>query len=177
MGKFIFVIGGARSGKSYYAQELAKGIGKNVAFIATCVPQDEEMKKRVAVHKKLRPRSWKTIEEPKNIKSALDSLNNKFGAIIIDCLGLFVSNLLGDETKDTKIKKEVKAIAGALSKSKATAILVSNDVGSGIVPANALARRFRDILGSANQMMASAADEVIFMQSGIPVKIKSKTKK
>jgi len=174
MGKFIFIVGGARSGKSRYAQELAKGIGRNVAFIATCIPQDEEMKRRVAAHRKLRPRYWKTMEEPKNIKSVLAKVKNEFDVIIIDCLGLFVSNLLPDEARDTKIKKEIKAVTGALSKSSATSIVVSNDVGSGIVPANPLARRFRDILGSANQMMADVADEVIFMQSGIPMVIKSK---
>ena len=174
MGKFIFIVGGARSGKSRYAQDLAKGISKKVAFIATCEPLDPEMKRRVALHKKSRPRYWKIIEEPKNVKSSLAKLKNKVDVVIIDCLGLLVSNFLSDNVKERTIEKEINAIANALSKSRLTSIVVSNEVGSGIVPDNPLARDFRDILGLTNQMMAKKADECITMQSGIPVKIKER---
>ena len=171
-GKFTFVMGGARSGKSRYAQELAKKIGKMVAFIATCTPCDEEMKRRITLHKKSRPRNWKTIEEPKDIKSALSKLKNKFNVVIIDCLGILVSNFLADGLKETEIKMEIESIARILSKSKFTPIVVSNEVGGGIVPDNPLARAFRDILGIANQVMARYADTVYVMQAGIAVKIK-----
>ncbi|MCQ9207676.1 MAG: bifunctional adenosylcobinamide kinase/adenosylcobinamide-phosphate guanylyltransferase [Omnitrophica bacterium] len=171
-GKFTFIMGGARSGKSRYAQELAKKIGKKVAFIATCNPGDEEMVKRISLHKKSRPRNWKIIEEPKNIKSALLKLKNKFDVVIIDCLGILVSNFLSNNLKETEIKKEIKSITHILAKSKFAPIVVSNEVGGGIVPDNPLARNFRDILGIANQVMAQYADRVYVMQAGIAMRIK-----
>ena len=167
--KFILIIGGVRSGKSRYAGNLAKRLGKKVAFIATCVPHDEEMKKRVTLHKKKRPRSWKVIEEPKNIKSTLNKLKSKFDIVIIDCLGLLMSNFLHDGVCG---KKEIESIAKTLVGSNFTSIVVSNDVGSSLVATNALARKFQDVLGLANQTMAKQADEVIVMQSGIPVRVK-----
>ena len=172
MKNFIFIVGGARSGKSRYAQDLAKRIGKEVAFIATCVPQDEEMQKRIALHRKSRPPHWKTIEEPKNLKLVLATLKNKFDVIIIDCLGLLISNFLSDGQKEATIEKEIESVARILSKAKFTTIVVSNEVGAGIVPDNPLARKFRDMLGVANQMMAEKATNVFLMQVGIPVKIK-----
>ncbi|MBL7069422.1 MAG: bifunctional adenosylcobinamide kinase/adenosylcobinamide-phosphate guanylyltransferase [Candidatus Omnitrophica bacterium] len=170
--EFIFIVGGARSGKSRYAQALAKRISKKVAFIATCTPQDKEMKKRIALHQKARPRHWKVIEEPREIKSILPGLKEKFDVVIIDCLGLLISNFLSTGLNERAIEKEITLIAGFLSKAKFTSIVVSNEVGGGIVPGNALARRFRDLAGFSNQIMAKRADRVIFMQSGIPMKIK-----
>jgi len=172
MDNFIFIIGGARSGKSRYAQELAKQKGGKIVFFATCVPQDKEMKKRISRHRKIRPRHWKLIEEPKDIKSVLLKLKHRFDVVIIDCLGLLVSNFLSDGWKENRIEKEIKAIAKILSKAKFTAIVVSNEVGGGIVPENALARKFRDLIGLANQIMARKADCVVLMQSGIPMRIK-----
>lgn len=172
MSKIILIIGGARSGKSRYAQELAKRIGKKVCFIATCEPQDEEMVKRVALHKKSRPHHWKTIEESKNIKSILIKSKTKFGAIIIDCLGLLISNFLSAGLKEKQIEREIKLILGIISKAEYATIIVSNEVGSGIVPDNPLARSFRDILGMSNQIMSRYADTVYIMQAGIPVTIK-----
>ncbi|NQU95017.1 MAG: bifunctional adenosylcobinamide kinase/adenosylcobinamide-phosphate guanylyltransferase [Candidatus Omnitrophica bacterium] len=172
MSKFIFIIGGARSGKSRYGQDLAKSMGGKIAFVATCVPGDKEMKKRVALHKSSRPRHWTTIEEPKNLKSVLGALKNKFDVVIIDCLGILVSNLLASGSSEKQIQNEIASVANVLSKSGTSSIVVSNEVGGGIVPDNALARKFRDILGLANQVMADSADDVILMQSGIPVTIK-----
>jgi len=173
MKEFIFIVGGTRSGKSRYAQELAKKTSKKVAFIATCIPQDEEMRKRVAMHRKTRPHYWKVVEEPKNIKSALLELRNNFDVMIIDCLGLLISNFLSAGLTEQAIKKEITSIANFLSKAKFTSIVVSNEVGSGIVPENALARKFRDLTGLANQIMAKRADSVFFMQSGIAMRIKA----
>ncbi len=172
MGKFIFILGGARSGKSSYAQELAKGISKNVVFIATCAPKDKEMKNRIAAHKKSRPRCWKTIENPKNIKSTLINFKTKFDVIIIDCLGLLISKFLLDGLKEKRIEREIESIAQIILKTKYTTIIVSNEAGSGVVPGNRLARSFRDILGISNQIMSRHAETVYIMQAGIPVKIK-----
>lgn len=172
MRKFIFILGGARSGKSRYATKLAKGLSRKVAYIATCTNPDGEMKKRIKLHRDSRPRHWKVVEEGKDISSALSKLRNKYNVIIIDCLGLFVSNLLSQDLTDSEILKALRKLTRCISQSKAVTILVSNEVGGGIVPDNLLARRFRDLLGLANQMMAKGADEVIFMQSGIPLEIK-----
>jgi adenosylcobinamide kinase/adenosylcobinamide-phosphate guanylyltransferase len=172
MKKFIFILGGARSGKSTYAVELAKRISKKVIFIATAAPSDKEMKKRVKLHKRSRPKHWDLIEEEKDVSTVLDKFKNKYKVILIDCLGLFVSNLFMDNLKDKEIEKRVQKLVKIILKTNVTVILVSNEVGSGIVPNNALTRRFRDIVGRANQVMAKYADEVIFMQAGIAIKIK-----
>lgn len=175
MKKFIFILGGARSGKSRYAVELAKKISKEVAYIATCTMSDEEMKKRIKLHGNSRPDHWKIIEEGKDIKYIFAKLKDRYEVLIIDCLGLLVSNLLMEDFKDSQIQKILKELAHVVYKAKFTTILVSNEVGCGVVPDNLLARRFRDIVGFANQMMAERADEVIFMEAGIPIKIKGET--
>jgi adenosylcobinamide kinase/adenosylcobinamide-phosphate guanylyltransferase len=173
MGRFIFIFGGIRSGKSSYAVQLAKKLSKKVAFIATASASDKEMKKRIKLHRSSRPKFWKTIEENENVSEILENAGNKYEVIIIDCMGLLVSNLLLNEVKDTEIIKKINKIAKMILKSKHTVIIVSNDVGSSLVPDNPLGRRFADILGFANQIMAKKADEVIFMQAGIPIKIRA----
>mgnify|MGYP000335991126 CR=1 FL=1 len=182
MKKFIFVLGGARSGKSSYAVELAKKLKKRTVFIATCISPDAEMKKRIKMHKALRPRQWKVIEEGKDINSVLIKLGNKprpcaqrrgkYEIILIDCLGMWLSNLLADGLADKEIEKEISRLIKSISRCKGIVILVSNEVGTGIVPDNLPARRFRDLVGFSNQMVAKEADRVIFMQSGIPMIIK-----
>ena len=172
MKKFIFILGGARSGKSKYAVKLAKKLKGQVAFIATTTSPDGEMRKRIKLHKISRPRHWKLIEEGKDISKVLSTLNNKYRIVLIDCLGLLISNLLANNLEDKEIEVKIAGLIRAVLKTNLTTILVSNEVGSGIVPENALARRFRDLLGLSNQMMAEKADEVILMHSGIPVKIK-----
>ena len=176
MKKFIFILGGARSGKSSYAVELAKRLNKKTVFIATCISFDEEMKERIKMHKTLRPKEWDLIEEGKDISSVLAGFKNKYKVILIDCLGMWLSNLLLDGLKDKEIEKEVFKLINSISKLKGVTIIVSNEVGTGIVPDNPLARKFRDLLGIVNQVMAKNADEVIFMQSGIPVIIKERGK-
>ena len=172
MAKFIFILGGARSGKSRYAVELAKRFKKKTAFIATASSPDKEMRKRIKLHRALRPREWKLIEEGKDISAILSKLEGKYEVILIDCLGLFVSNLFAGNLEDKKIEMRIKRLIKAILKAGFTTILVSNEVGSGIVPQNALARRFRDLVGLANQMLASKADRVVFMQTGIAQTIK-----
>lgn len=170
MGKLIFVTGGARSGKSKQATELAQKIGNKVAFIATCVPLDDEMKDRVKRHKLSRPKAWKTVEVPINVVSALKSLE-KPEVAIIDCITLFVTNLMMENMSDEDILSEVKKLVEVAKKVKFPVIVVSNETGSGIVPSNEMSRRFRDLGGFANQIIAKNADEVYFLVSGIPLKI------
>ncbi|MEE9500074.1 MAG: bifunctional adenosylcobinamide kinase/adenosylcobinamide-phosphate guanylyltransferase [Candidatus Omnitrophota bacterium] len=172
MKKLILVLGGARSGKSSYAVELAKEFKKKVVFIATAASCDEEMAKRIALHRNSRPKQWKLVEEGRDISAILPALKDRYEVVLIDCLGLLVSNLLADDLTDDEIEKRIKKLVEAILKIDVTTIVVSNEVGSGIVPMNALARRFRDLLGLSNQMIAKKADEVIFMRAGIPVRIK-----
>lgn len=173
MGKITFVLGGARSGKSRYAVALAKEAkaGK-VAFIATCLPIDKEMKARVALHKKTRPGRWQTFEAPQSPSSLLEKIGDKFDLILIDCLTLLVSNLLLKGVKETAVEKEIMRIIAQLKRISAESIIVSNETGLGIVPANKLARNFRDTAGRVNQIVASEARCVFFMVSGIPWKVK-----
>jgi len=131
-----------------------------------------EMKERIKMHKSLRPWQWKVIEEGTDIVSVFAKLEGKYEVVLIDCLGLLVSNLLADNLKDKEIQIKIKRLVSAILKVKFTTILVSNEVGCGIVPDNPLARRFRDLLGLANQLIARKADKVIFMQTGIPIIIK-----
>jgi adenosylcobinamide kinase/adenosylcobinamide-phosphate guanylyltransferase len=172
MRKFVFILGGARSGKSSYAANLAKSYGKRIVFIATCIPVDSEMKKRVKLHRKFRPSTWKLIEEDIDIDDALRKVKSKCDAILIDCIGLFVSNLMAVEPNDEKIEKKVWQVIKQIKKRSSDVIVVSNEVGMGIVPDNPLARRFRDLLGKANQILTQNADTVIMMHAGIATIIK-----
>ena len=171
MGKITLILGGARSGKSTQALNLAKGI-KKTAFIATCQGLDKEMKERILKHKVVRPRNWKTFEEAKELAKLLVRIDNSFDCIIVDCLTLLVSNLVLSGCKDEAIVDKIKAFLSELKKKKAKAIIVSNEVGLGIVPANKLARRFRDIAGKVNQLVAKESDEVLFIISGLPLVVK-----
>ena len=173
MDKVIFILGGARSGKSHFAVNMAKN-AKKVAFIATCLPQDKEMKRRVALHKKTRPAHWQTFEEPEEIPILLKKIGSRFEVIIIDCLTLLVSNFMLKDLKGNSIENRIKEMLSVLRKIKAKSIIVSNEVGLGIVPVNKLARNFRDIVGRVNQIVAEESDEVLFMISGIPLKVKTR---
>lgn len=172
MGKITFILGGSRSGKSTYALELAKKHKRSVAFIATGEAKDAEMLQRIQLHKNNRPKHWKTFEESKNIVSLLKKEGNNFECIIIDCLTLLVSNLILAGSSQKSIEDKIHKILTTLKKLKARAIIISNEVGLGIVPKNKLARDFRDIAGRINQIVAGEADEVFFMVSGIPLKLR-----
>jgi adenosylcobinamide kinase/adenosylcobinamide-phosphate guanylyltransferase len=172
MKEVILISGGARSGKSSHAVELAKHHGTRVAFIATGAPSDAEMKKRIALHRMSRPPEWTLIEEGKDIAAILPALKDKYEVAVIDCLGLLISNLLADNLDDEEIERRIGRLADTIRSTGLTTLVVSNEVGSGIVPMHPLARRFRDLLGLANQMLARQADKVIVMQMGIPMVIK-----
>ncbi len=171
MNKITLILGGVRSGKSSYALNLAKKHRK-VAFIATCQGLDKEMCVRIKLHKETRPKHWQTFEEPKDLAKLIGKLSNSFDCILIDCLTLLVSNLVLAGDKQEQVFKKIKELLFVLSKKKAKIILVSNEVGLGLVPANKLGRDFRDIAGKVNQLVAKNADEVFFTVSGIALKIK-----
>ena len=172
MSDFIFILGGARSGKSAYALNLAKKRSRKVLYIATAEAKDSEMKSRISQHKASRPRYWKTIEEPLDLIGALKKHKHKYEVIIIDCLTLYLSNLMHQGLRQGAIIKRIKDAAGYIKTMEEAVIVISNEVGLGIVPENRLAREFRDISGLVNQAMTKAADEVVFIQAGIAVKLK-----
>ena len=173
MSKIIFILGGARSGKSTFAVKLAKDSGKKkIAFIATGEALDKEMEKRIMLHKKSRPGNFKTFEELCDVDELLKKITGKFDVIIIDCLTLFVSNLLLKKYEEEKIYKKMSNILALLKKMNAKTIIISNEVGLGIVPDNKLGRDFRDIAGKVNQLVAQKANNVFFMVSGLPWRIK-----
>jgi adenosylcobinamide kinase/adenosylcobinamide-phosphate guanylyltransferase len=170
--KFIFVTGGSRSGKSRYAVELAQSISDHVVFLATCVPDDEEMRARVEQHRKARPGHWRAIEEGKELRMTLVQLEGACDAVILDCVTLFVSNLLLENLAEDVILKKIEEIAEVARQVNYHTIIVSNEVGAGLVPETRLGRTFRDVVGRANQILAQSADEAYLIVSGIPIKLK-----
>ncbi len=168
-----FVIGGCRSGKSTHALELAERIpGGRKLFIATCVPRDDEMEQRVIRHQRERGEKWSTLEEPVAVPEAIHKEGASHDVILVDCLTLWMSNLLLESDDQERIAEHARALVRAIEASPCPVILVSNEVGAGIVPENRLARLFRDVTGHANQAVAGCVDRVIWMVAGIPVTIK-----
>jgi len=145
---------------------------EKVAFIATCQGLDQEMKKRIAKHKKSRPGFWENHEAPADPEKALPQISKKCELVIIDCVTLLLSNLLLQGKKENIIVSKIKKIIRILKSARCDAILVSNEVGLGIVPENSLARNFRDLAGRVNQLVAKKSDEVIFMSAGLPLRLK-----
>lgn len=167
-GKLTLVLGGARSGKSSFALRLGQG-KKKKAFIATLNPLDGEMRSRVTKHKKERDKSWKTFEEEIKIPALIIELKPAYELILLDCLTLWLSNLM---QRGLDVQKESEKLLGALKKNGAEVVIVSNEVGMGIVPESALGRAFRDNAGRLNQAIAQASDTVWLVSAGIPLKIK-----
>jgi adenosylcobinamide kinase/adenosylcobinamide-phosphate guanylyltransferase len=173
VNKTTLIIGGCRSGKSRHALERATEFpGNNKIFIATCVPGDDEMKQRVRHHQKERSQAWKTLEIPVHLPEAIDKNSSKGNVILVDCLTLWISNLLLKTTDLDKIEEHIWRLTRSLEKAQCPVILVSNEVGTGIVPENRLARLFRDAAGFTNQRVAACAVKVIWMVAGIPVGVK-----
>ncbi len=177
MNESIFILGGCRSGKSRYAVDLAGRFSKNQKiFIATCVPADEEMKQRIARHQKDRGKNWKTLEVPIYLPEAISENDSQGNVIVVDCITLWLNNLLMERQTSNvdNFIEPINRLTHSLKKTQCPVIMVSNEVGTGIVPENQLARLFRDITGIANQRLAAWADKVIWMVAGIPVIIKQK---
>lgn len=167
--KIIFVIGGARSGKSAFAlNEASKHKGQK-AYIATAEALDKEMKERIEKHKKERGNNWDTYEEAIDIVPLIKKIQGRYNVVLLDCLTLWLSNLM-HSNKD--VKSEIEYFCSSLLTIHCSLFTVSNEVGMGIVPDNELARRFRDFAGLLNQKIAEIADEVYLVTAGIPVKIK-----
>ena len=162
------ITGGARSGKSSFAEKLTLSFGKPVIYIATAQGFDEEMEKRIVIHQQRRGDVWRTINEPLAISNILISSDGQ-GACLVDCLTLWLSNLIFAEED---LPKAASSLIDSITARHDPVILVTNEVGGGIVPENALARRFRDEAGHLNQIVAEAVDEVYTCISGIPVKLK-----
>jgi len=177
--KLILVTGGARSGKSSFAEKLAREAGKDVTYVATAQPLDEEMAKRIYEHKRSRPQNWKTVEEPLNVAPVIEQESKRGNVILLDCLALFVANVLlaqedpTGEKASQKILCEIEKLATTCKKAQGEVIIVTNEVGMGIVPEYPISRTYRDLLGKANQIMASYADIVYLMVCGIPIDLKS----
>ncbi len=179
MGKIILVTGGARSGKSSFAEKLALKIGDGrAAYIATAQIFDDEMSYRVKVHKERRGKNWLTFESPFNADKSISFAAENFNAILFDCVTLYVSNFICAAELDDEnflyqnLRRLIQNLIDAAKNSDATIIFVTNEVGAGIVPENKLARRFRDLAGIANQMLAAESEKVFFTVAGIAVDVK-----
>jgi adenosylcobinamide kinase/adenosylcobinamide-phosphate guanylyltransferase len=180
MSRLILVTGGARSGKSQFAQELAHKLGgEDVLFVATAEAWDEEMTHRIAVHRQARPDQWQTIESPRQVGNAIRAASPA-KVVVVDCLTLLVSNVLlalGDNptahSAGAAIDHEINGLIEAASQTLGSVIIVTNEVGLGIVPANRLARLYRDLLGRANMALAQESGQVYLLVSGLPLEIKS----
>jgi adenosyl cobinamide kinase/adenosyl cobinamide phosphate guanylyltransferase len=166
----ILLLGGARSGKSEMAVGLASESGSHVTLIATALAGDEEMAERIERHRESRPAGWRTVEAPLDLLGAIRSVTRS-DFLIVDCLTLWVSNLLGGATGVAEIDTASGAVIQELR--GRNCVVVSNEVGLGIVPANALARTFRDALGSVNSLFAAAADRAVLMVAGRAVDLTS----
>lgn len=163
------ILGGARSGKSRYAEALVEGQPGRCLYLATAEPGDAEMAARIAQHQARRGPRWRTVEAPLDLAGTLERLAAPDAAVLVDCLTLWLSNLMG-AARD--IEAESAALAAALGRLAGPVVLVSNEVGQGIVPDNPLARRFRDHAGRLHQRVAEQADAVAFLVAGLPLALK-----
>lgn len=182
MGKRLtLILGGARSGKSTYAQNLAGELSQRVLFVATAMAFDAEMTARIAAHQASRPAGWRTLEAPRQVGGAIQANPGVEEVVLLDCLTLLANNVILDlpdpenpsaVDAEAALDTEVASLLDAYAASPAEWIIVSNEVGLGLVPAYPLGRVYRDVLGRANQRLAQAADRVVFMVAGIPMTVK-----
>jgi len=181
--KSILIIGGARSGKSHFAQELALKSGKPVLFVATAVAGDEEMRQRIEEHKRARPASWSTLEVTTQVGNQILQKIGGAQVVIVDCITLLVGNILSQYTDksgeqidaplvEKEVIDEISELVECINRLDVRFILVTNEVGTGLVPANKMGRLYRDLLGKANQLLAQQADQVYLMVAGLPLQIK-----
>jgi adenosylcobinamide kinase/adenosylcobinamide-phosphate guanylyltransferase len=178
----IFILGGARSGKSRFASEIAQRLSDRVLFVATGEALDEEMRQRIEEHKKERPQSWRSLEIATGVGRKIRQKIADAEVVIIDCLTLLVSNVIGQYGDDSqqinaelvkeRLTAEIDELIACINGSAATFIVVSNEVGMGLVPENKLGRIYRDLLGKVNQIFAERADNVYFMLGGLPLSLK-----
>ncbi len=181
MGRLILVLGGARSGKSTFAQRRAAELGgEQVLFVATAGAGDEEMRQRIEKHRRERPAGWPTLEAPQDVGRAIAAHGGAAKVVLVDCLTLLVSNRLGNAEDpfapdlEVAVAAEVQELAACAGRVAGDLIVVSNEVGLGLVPPYPLGRAYRDLLGLANQALAQKADEVYLLVAGIPLTIKGR---
>lgn len=191
MGRLILLLGGARSGKSTFAEQRAREIGgDDVLYVATSETKDDEMRIRVEKHRAARPSAWDTLEAPRNVAQALSQERSTASVILLDCMTFLVANHLldaagpagdafddpsadpFDEKIEADVVLEVEGLVNYVRDANVEMIVVSNEVGLGVVPPYELGRAYRDILGRANQVLARHADEVYLLVAGIPMKVK-----
>jgi len=183
--ELTLILGGARAGKSAYAEQLVTGFGPRVLYVATAEVKDEEMRARAEAHRARRPATWTTLEAPTDIGAVLLSLRPSADAILLDCLTLLVTNLVlrhggeeemiapeVEEAADAAVAAEIGALLKAQAQLHLPMVVVSNEVGLGVVPPYPLGRLYRDVLGRANQQLAAAAHRVYLMVSGLPMTLK-----
>lgn len=179
MGRLTLILGGARSGKSSYAQNLAEATHQSVTFLATAQALDEEMSARIQKHRAERPVHWQTLEVPFELAAHARQIRSE--VVLVDCITLLVNNVMMQFVKDDlvdeapftqAVQKEIDELVTAIRESKRHWLVISNEIGLGLVPPYQMGRVYRDVLGWANQRLARAADKVIFMVAGIPTTIK-----
>ena len=172
MAPSLLILGGARSGKSRFAVERLAPEAR-IVFVATAEARDEEMVKRIARHRAGRPPRWSTVEEPFDLVARLRGLEGACDGVLVDCLTLWVSNLLLRGDRDDAILEHAQALAELIGRRRASVTVVSNEVGEGVHPETAMGLRFRDLLGRVNQRVAAACDAVVLMVAGNPLTVKA----
>ena len=177
--RLIFLLGGARSGKSHYAETWARANGKRVLFVATAEARDEDMRQRIADHRASRPADWHTLEAPRDTAQRIAATTLEYDTLILDCITLMAGNILLDlpesanqQEANSAILNEIDRLLDVKARSDATWLVVSNEVGMGVVPPTRLGNLYRDMLGRANQRVAERADEVLLLVAGIPWRLK-----
>jgi adenosylcobinamide kinase / adenosylcobinamide-phosphate guanylyltransferase len=171
---FTVLLGGARSGKSMMSVRMASASGRPVVMVATAEPRDDEMTERIRRHRDARPESWTTVEEPLAVASAIGELGGDT-CVILDCLSLWVSNLLETDATDEAITDDAEHVARTLAQRPGPGVVVSNEVGLGIVPMNALARRYRDVLGRVNAVFVENGARAYFVVAGMALPLEEPT--
>ena len=175
--RLTFILGGARSGKSSFAERLALRGGGRVLYVATAEPLDRDMERRIAAHRSQRPPEWGTLEEPLDLPASIPAALGGYDTCLLDCLTLWVSNMLlskeGNPDAEREIVAEARRLVETCEQSEAAWIVVSNEVGLGVVPPSPLGAAYRDALGRVNQVFAAAADRVYFMVAGLALEMKA----
>jgi adenosylcobinamide kinase/adenosylcobinamide-phosphate guanylyltransferase len=177
-GELILILGGARSGKSAYAERQARRRGGDVLFVATATAGDDDMARRIAAHRAARPPAWRTLEAPDDVAGRVGAANNAAPTIVLDCLTLLTANILlaheaaGQEAVARALDVEIDALLARIATDEATWIVVSNEVGMGLVPPYPLGRAYRDLLGRINARVAARADRAYLLVAGLPLDLK-----